>query len=267
MKTIVLRDAHQAQLEQLTGCKYATLKMLTVKLKAQMMGGRGRPFAHSVFVMLCLSLMKLRCNLTVRSMEALTGVDAVTVSRCVNRITATLRLLPLAGKTKGQLVVDSTSCRVSTTNVSAYSGHKHQRCAKFQLISRVDGQIVAVSPTHVGSVHDKTIWNQELAGLKHLFDQLVLADKAYAGAAGENVHLLRPIKRGEKAYKEDPDKAKAFNRSLSKVRVGVEHVFARLKTWRVFAGLFPFKWNRLGEFARAIAVVHNMNREIMGTAA
>jgi hypothetical protein len=225
---------------------------------------RGRPFQHSIAVMTTLALMKLRTNLTVRSMEALTGVDAVTVSRCVNRVVAVLGLLALAGKASGQLIVDTTSIRVASSSRKSYSGHKHQRCAKTQVLVRDDGQVVHVGETFEGSVHDKTIWNKEAKALKPLFDQLVLADKAYAGAAGEAQYLLRPIKRGESAYKEDKEKAKEFNRGLSKIRVRVEHVFARLKTWKTLSGLFVYKWSRLAEMVRAIAVVHNLNREIAG---
>jgi hypothetical protein len=162
------------------------------------------------------------------------------------------------------LVVNTTSTRVATTEQRAYSGYKHHRCAKVQVVSREDGQVVDVSDAVEGSVHDKTVWNRNIERLKPLFEKLVLADKAYAGAAGENEHLLRPVKRGELAYKADPEKAKQFNRELSRKRVRVEHVFARLKTWRVLSGIFPFRWQRLGEVVRALAVVHNLNREMTG---
>ncbi len=136
MSFISLPRAHQAQLEQLTGCRYATLVTLTAAVRAQLLKGRGRPFKHSVLVMVALSLMKLRLNLTVRALEALTGIDSVTVSRCVNRVPEALGALPLAGKAPGFLLVDTTSIRVATTQKNTYSGHKHQRCAKVQVIAR-----------------------------------------------------------------------------------------------------------------------------------
>ena len=266
MRLLNISKAHQPQLEQLTGCRYAVLLSLAGEVREHLtVQRRGRPFKHSVLVMTVLALMKLRCSLSVRTMEALTAVDAVTVARCVNRVVAALSLLPLAAKVLGQrLIVDSTSVRVATTATDSYSGHKHQRCAKTQVLVREDGQVVDVSPSYAGSVHDKTIWNKEAGRLKPLFDQLVLADKAYAGAKGEHENLFRPIKRNETAYKEDKEKAREFNRGLSKVRVKVEHVFARLKAWRALAGIFPYRWQRLGEVVRALAVVHNMNREMTG---
>jgi hypothetical protein len=259
MSVISLPRAHQAQLEKLTGVRYATLLSPSKAVRAQLLKGRGRPFKHSVLVMLALALKKLRLNLSVRALEALTGIDSVTVSRCVLRVTAALGELPLA-QARGGLVVDSTHVRAATTERSAYSGYKHHRCAKVQLIAQPDGQVVAVSRAVPGSVHDKTLWNKERHGLKHLVGHLVLADKAYVGASGEGEQLVRPVKRGERAYLENPEKAKAFNRALSKTRVRVEHVFARLKTWRVLSGLFPYRWPRLGEVVRALAVVLNADR-------
>ena len=63
-------------------------------------------------------------------------------------------------------------------------------------------------------------------------------------------------------YREDKEAAKGYNRGLSKIRVRVEHVFAKMKTWKVLSGMFPFKWQRLGVVMRGIAVLHNWNLEL-----
>jgi len=255
-----IHKIHQPQIEQLTGCRYAVFMSLVQKIRDFLdVGRRGRPFAFGPSAMVFITLMKIRQNLTVRSMEAITGMDAVTVSRCINRVIAVIGNLPLAKKADGLLVVDTSSIRVATTDKESYSGHKHQKCAKVQVLARSDGQVVDVGDSNRGSTHDKTIWNREHPRLKHLFDQLVLADKAYAGAKGEGQYLLRPVKHNESAYKSAPDESRTFNKGLSKLRVRIEHVFARLKTWKTFSGLFFYKWQRLSEFVRAIAVVQNMN--------
>jgi hypothetical protein len=81
-------------------------------------------------------------------------------------------------------------------------------------------QVVAMSRAVPRSVHDKTLWSKERHGLKHLVGHLVLADKACVGAAaGEGEQLVRLVKRGERACLENPERAKAFNRALSKTRV------------------------------------------------
>ncbi|MGE8368870.1 transposase family protein [Cupriavidus basilensis] len=83
------------------------------------------------------------------------------------------------------------------------------------------------------------------------------SDKAYADGIGEEKRLLRPIKRGERAWRFAHAPAKAHNAALSKIRVRIEHGFARLKAWKVRSGLFPDHWTRLGDVVQALAVVHN----------
>ena len=88
---------------------------------------------------------------------------------------------------------------------------------------------------------------------------LILADKPYAGAKGEGENLVRPFKRCEKAYKEDPLRAKAFNLDVSKAWVKVDHVFARLKSWRALQGLSAWNAKRYDEIVKAVSVLHNLN--------
>jgi hypothetical protein len=128
-------------------------------------------------------------------------------------------------------------------------------------VIRKDGRVVDVSQSYPGAVHDKKIWNMEADRLLPAMRGGVLGDKAYTGGIGEGSRLLRPVKRGELAWRLDKDLAKKYNAALSKIRVRVEHCFARLKTWKVLSGLFPYHWTRLGDVVRAIAVVHNMNLE------
>ena len=82
--------------------------------------------------------------------------------------------------------------------------------------------------------------------------------QAYVGAFNEGEGLLRPIKRGERAAVLPA--AQAFNAELSRRRVRIEHVFARLKAFRVLQGIFPYRGEQLGAVLRTIALVHNLNR-------
>lgn len=145
-------------------------------------------------------------------------------------------------------------------SLKASRGRPYQRCAKVQLVCDEAEQIAAVGRAWPGSVHDKTVFDKEGVRLADTLKSVMLADKAYAGATGEGSALLRPIKKGERAWKE-PGAAR-FNEELGKKRVKVEHVFARLKTFRALQGLFPYRWERLGDIVRALAVVHNLNRQM-----
>jgi len=63
----------------------------------------------------CVSrLAKLPHNLTMRAMQAITGIHAVTISRYVLRVMRALGELPLAdGRTGTTLIVDTTSTRTA----------------------------------------------------------------------------------------------------------------------------------------------------------
>ena len=260
MHSLNLSTLHQSHLEYLTGCRYAALMRLAVVAKQALFADRrGRPYRHGPLAMVGLVMMKLRHNLTGRALEALAGIDAVTLSRYVRKVTAFLGALPLrAQPAQGFLLVDTTSVRVGSTDRRSFSGHKHQRCAKVQVIADEAGFVQHSGAAWPGSVHDKTIYNKERVNLGEALGTLILADKAYAGAHDEGAGLLRPIKRGERAAKLPA--AQAFNAELSRRRVRIEHVFARLKTFRVLQGLFPYRGEQLGTVLRAIALVHNLNR-------
>lgn len=92
------------------------------------------------------------------------------------------------------LIVDTTSTRVRSTDVRFYSGYKKQRVAKVQVLCDADGIVHSVSEGYSRSVHDKTIWNREFS--KVPLDAAVFADKAYVGGNGEGAILFRPIARG-----------------------------------------------------------------------
>ena len=193
-------------------------------------------------------------------MEVCFGVAFVTIQRYTNRICELLADLALFRRAQQHwLIVDSTSTRVRSTELKDYSGYKHHKNHKVQLIVNDIGQIAALSKSYSGSVHDKTIWNQEFALTKRLFVAPVLADKAYIGAKGENTCLLRPVKHNERQYKERNEESKAFNRELSKIRVKIEHVFAQLKAFKLFANTFALDKKRLSTCYRAVAVAYNMN--------
>ncbi|MBP0639339.1 hypothetical protein J8I34_28920 [Cupriavidus sp. AcVe19-6a] len=52
---------------------------------------------------------------------------------------------------------------MACTESKAYSGYKHHRRAKVQVVTHKDRRIVAVSQSYPGSVHDEKIWNMEAA--------------------------------------------------------------------------------------------------------
>ena len=158
MRSLNLSTLHQSHLEYLTGCRYAALMRLAVVAKQALFADRrGRPYRHGPLAMVGLVLMKLRHNLTGRAVEALAGIDAVTLSRYVRKVTALLGTLPLRARpAQGFLLVDTTSVRVGSSAPSSHSGHKHQRCAKVQVIADEAGFVQHSGAAWLGTVHGKT---------------------------------------------------------------------------------------------------------------
>ena len=167
------------------------------------------------------------------------------------------------------LIVDSTCTRIRSSSIDDYSGYKHHKNKKVQLLTDDKRQVLAVSGGYSGKIHDKTMWNKEFASVAKLLDRPVLGDKAYAGAKGEpeakGKIVLRPIKRNEVNYKLDKESCKAFNRQLSQIRVGVEHVFAQLKAFKILRNLFPLQPKRYATCFKAVAFVYNMNLQEKNT--
>lgn len=163
--------------------------------------------------MLFMALMRLRTALPLRLMAHLFAVAHVTLWRYCIRVVALLsgRFESPSGAT--ELIVDTTSTRVRCADRVWHSGHKRQRVAKVQVLCDADGVVHSVSQAYPGSVHDKTIWNGEFAALPT--DVTVLADKAYAGGAGEGQVLFRPVRRNEREWNVDHDTAKTFNAARS----------------------------------------------------
>jgi hypothetical protein len=162
----------------------------------------GRPHKHTVWTMLIVTLIKLRGETVYKSLEVYLRIDSITLHRYVNRVCAILAQLPL-GRVSGHqyLIVDGTCTRVRSTEEHNHSGYKHHKNRKVQMLVDDRRRVVAVSKCYNGAVHDKTIWNRELSLLLPKLDRPILGDKGYAGSAGENSSLFRPIKRNELEYK------------------------------------------------------------------
>jgi hypothetical protein len=228
--------------------------------------GRGRPPGRLLRVMILVVMMKLRSDLPFRTLSVMTGIPSSTLHRWFTRLVRTLAVS--FGKERrheapaGLFVVDTTMVRVRSTVSADWSGYRNQRCRKIQMLVGIDGaglrRLVSVSGDHPGSVHDKVIWDREFDAIRPYLDRPVLADKAYAGVKAEGDMLLRPVKRNETLWRENPPNAKAYNRLLGRWRVLVEHAFARIKSFRILRGMFSLRVDKLADVFKAVALIVNI---------
>jgi len=119
-----------------------------------------------------------------------------------------------------------------------YSGKSKRHTIKTQISSSRRGQILDVSVSYPGSVHDKTIIDTEKTVEKidkripHRFDS------GYQGIKSDypNHYLILPVKKPRGGTLTDLEKE--HNKANSKRRVKVEHGFSRIKKFRIIDNLF-----------------------------
>jgi hypothetical protein len=129
-----------------------------------------------------------------------------------------------------------------------YSGKKKKHALKTQISVATTGQILDVSQTYPGSVHDKAIIDQEKTVKKFPKQSCLRFDSGYQGIKQENpdYYIVLPTKKPR--GKELSDLAKEHNRVNNRRRVIVENVFSRLKKFRICGNLYrgcPKSYNQI----------------------
>ena len=117
------------------------------------------------------------------------------------------------------------------------------------------GQILSVCGAK-GSVHDFKLFKKSLKYLT--FKPYFIADKGYQGLQGMGFGCLMPIKakKGKKICRE----LKKFNREINRRRICIEHVFGRLKRFRILSCVYRNRQKRLGLRFNLIAAIYNLER-------
>lgn len=105
-----------------------------------------------------------------------------------------------------------------------------------------------------GAVHDFELFKRNL----HLIptNSFILADKGYQGIYTLYSDSLLPSK-AKKYCKLDPV-LKTYNREINKRRIGIEHVFGKLKTFKILAERYRNRGKRLSLRFNLIAGIYNL---------
>jgi hypothetical protein len=97
------------------------------------------------------------------------------------------------------------------------------------IIDGFSGKIICIDEDK-GAVHDFEIFKK--SGIHILDDILLIADKGFQGICAIHSLSLTPYKKPRKG--ELTAEQKAFNRSLSRFRMLIEHVNRRIKRFKMF---------------------------------
>lgn len=96
------------------------------------------------------------------------------------------------------------------------------------VIDGLTGKVICVEEAK-GSIHDFEVFKQ--SGIHMLEDILLVGDKGFQGICGIHAFSLIPFKKPRKGTL--TAEQKAFNSSLSKFRIFIEHVNRRIKRFKI----------------------------------
>ena len=143
-----------------------------------------------------------------------------------------------------------------------YSGKKKTHTLKNNLVVDQQSQILFLSSSYPGSVHDKTLADE--AGHYYPDDTVLVEDLGYQGYEPGNISVLRPHKKPRN--KELTEQQKQDNTDISRIRVPVEHVMAGVKRLNIVKEKIRLRTEGVRDQVMLIACgLHNFRTALRST--
>ena len=136
----------------------------------------------------------------------------------------------------------------------SYSGKKKAHTFKVQAIIHYKTQQILSLCADLGAVHDFELFKRNLKQIPP--GAFILTDKGYQGIYAMYPNSLSPLK-AKRRCKLDPE-LKIYNQEINKRRIRIEHVFSRLKTFKIIAERYRNRGKRLGLRFNLIAGIYNL---------
>ncbi|MEU2946577.1 transposase [Nocardiopsis alba] len=211
---------------------------------------KGRPWSLPLEDWALLVAAYWRTNLTMRQLAPLFGVSKSAADRIIDHLGPMLALqLRKRFARDTVLIVDGTLVPTRDHAIAAQSKN-YRYSTNHQVVIDADTRlVVVVGRPLAGNRNDCKAWKE--SGAKAAVGKtLTIADGGYPGSG-----LLMPHRRlkGE----ELPDWKQAQNKSHKQVRARVEHVFARVKTWKILRDC-RLKGDGVHHAMLGIARLHNL---------
>lgn len=212
---------------------------------------KGRPWSLLLEDRVLLVAAYWRTNLTLRQLAPLFGISKSAADRIINDLAPSIALHPRKRFRKDAvLIVDGTL--VPTRDHSVAEQSKNYRYStNHQVVIDADTRlVVAVGRPLPGNRNGCKAW--ELSGAKVAVGKtMVIADGGYRGTGLPIPHRRERGQAELTAWKEE------HNASHRKVRARVEHVFARLKSWKILRDC-RLKGDGVHQAMLGIARLHNV---------
>lgn len=119
----------------------------------------------------------------------------------------------------------------------------------------MSGEILYLSPTYPGSIHDKKICDEEQLQFSKTIP--VWTDSGFQGLSSETAHIIFPTKR--KKNQNLSSREESRNKWVSKIRVRIEHIIASVKRYRIVKETFRYRLFHKEDTVMLIAcALHNL---------
>ncbi|MFE4967722.1 transposase [Streptomyces sp. NPDC056660] len=211
---------------------------------------RGRPWRLSFENRVLLIVTYWRTNLTVRRLASLFGVSKSTADRIIGRLGPLLALEPRRRFSKDTaLIVNGTLVPTRDHKVAEQSKNYRYSTNQQVVIDADTRLVVALGRPLPGNRNDCKAW-EESGAKAAVGDTTTIADGGYRGTGPVMPHR-RPAGEELSAWKEEHD------RSHRQVRARVEHVFARMKSWKILRDC-RLKGDGVHHAMTGIARLHNL---------
>ncbi|AEM83386.1 transposase IS4 family protein [Streptomyces violaceusniger Tu 4113] len=187
---------------------------------------RGRPWSLPLEDRALLVAAYWRTNLTMRQLAPLFGVSKSAADRIIDNLGPMLALQPRKRFAKDTvLIVDGTLVPTRDHTVAEQSKN-YRYSTNHQVVIDADTRLVVVVGQPLpGNRNDCKAW-VESGAKAAVGTTMTIADGGYPGTG-----LVMPHRR--RKGEELPDWKQAHNKSHKQVRARVEHVFARMKSWKI----------------------------------
>ena len=211
----------------------------------------GRPWRLPLEDRILLVATYWRTNLTLRQLAPLFGISKSAADRIINHVGPTLALHPRRRFAKGTvLIVDVTLVPTRDHTVAAQSKN-YRYSTNHQVVIDADTRmVVAAGRPLPGNRNDCRAW-EESGAIGAVGKTTTLADGGYLGTG-----LVMPHRRAM-GQAELPAWKQEHNRSHRQVRARVEHVFARMKAWKILRDC-RLKGDGVHHAMLGIARLHNL---------
>ncbi|MGW3935929.1 transposase [Streptomyces phaeochromogenes] len=188
---------------------------------------KGRPWSLPLEDRVLLVTAYWRTNLTLRQPALLFGVSKSAADRIIGHLGPALALQPRKRFAQDTVLIVDGILVPTRDHTVAEQSKNYRYSTNHQVVIDADSRlVVAVGRPLPGNHNDCKAW--ELSGAKDAVGTTtVIADGGYRGTGLIIPHRRAPGQTELPAWKEE------HNASHRKVRARVEHVFARMKTWRI----------------------------------